>query len=278
MNKIKIVADSSADLLALPDVDFAVAPLKINTSDRDFIDDPSLDVAEMVTFMEQYKGKSHTSCPNTADWLTAFGDAEEVICVTITSALSGSCNAARAAARIYKDEHEGRRVFVLDSLSAGPEMRLVIEHLRESILAGMEFEAVCADIQAYLQKTGLYFMLKSLRNFANNGRISPVVAKLVGFAGICVVGRASNEGTLEPTDKCCGEARSLAKLVERMQEEGLSRGRVSIGHCQNPTGAEALRALLHEQLPEVTVTVAELRGLCSYYAETGGVLVGYEKM
>ena len=31
-------------------------------------------------------------------------------------------------------------------------------------------------------------MLKSLHNFAANGRVSPVVAKIAGFAGICIVG------------------------------------------------------------------------------------------
>ncbi len=277
MSLIKIVTDSSADLLTLPGVDFAFAPLKINTRERDFIDDASLDVTELITFMAHYKGRSQTSCPNTADWLTAFGDAEAIICVTISGAMSGSYNAALSAARIYEDEHPGRQVFVLDSLTAGPEMRLLIEHLRASILAGMDFEAVCADAQAYLQKTGLFFMLKSLRNFANNGRVSPMVAKLAGFAGICIVGRASDKGTLEPTDKCRGEARSLSKIVERMREAGLSQGRVSIAHCQNPTGAEALKTLLQEQLPATTVTVSELRGLCSYYAEAGGVLVAFEK-
>ncbi len=277
MSMIKIVTDSSANLLSLAGVEFAVSPLRIYTAEREFTDDATLDVGELLTYMEHYKGRSQTSCPNAADWLTAYGDAENIICVSITSALSGSCNAARSAAAIYEQEHPGRRVFVLDTLSAGPEMTLVMERLREHILKGADFDTVVTDIQAYLQGTGLFFMLKSLHNFANNGRVSPSVAKIAGLLGLCIVGRASDEGTLEPTDKCRGESRALTRLVEHLQDAGLHTGRIILAHCQNEAGAQALRDLILGRFPQASVSVMPCRGLCSYYAESGGILVGYEK-
>ncbi len=79
----------------------------------------------MANFFNMYKGRSQTSCPNVTDWIDAFGDAEDIICVTITSALSGSYNSACLAKQMYEEEHEGRRVFVLDTLSAGPEITLI---------------------------------------------------------------------------------------------------------------------------------------------------------
>ncbi len=281
MTPIKIIVDSSANLLALGDVPFAVAPLKILTDEREFIDDAALDLPAMLTYMEHYKGRSRTSCPNTADWLAAFsseeGDAPDIICVTITSALSGSYNAALGAARIYEQEHPGRRAFVLDTLSAGPEVTLAVEKLRELILAEKSYEDICTEMQAYVRLTELGFMLKSLRNFANNGRVSPSVARIAGMLGLCVVGRASDEGTLEPTDKCRGEARSLARLVEHMESAGLSEGRVSIAHCQNEAGALALRDALRERFPRADITLLPCLGLCSFYVESGGILVGFEK-
>ena len=69
MPKRKIIADSSANLLQLPGVDFAVAPLKILAGDREFVDDAALDTNAMVQWFDSYKGRSKTSCPNTADWL-----------------------------------------------------------------------------------------------------------------------------------------------------------------------------------------------------------------
>ncbi len=274
---IRIVTDSSANLQTMADMDFAVAPLKVITDEREFVDHASLDVGEMLAYMEAYKGRSQTSCPNASDWLSAFGDAEQIICVTITSALSGSYNAALAAAQMYESDHPDRRVFVLDTLSAGSEVTLVVKKLGELIRAGLPFEEVCTAIRAYLHTTGLYFMLKSLHNFAANGRISPSVAKLAGMLGLCVVGRASDEGTLEPTDKCRGEARSFARILEHLGAAGFSEGRLIITHCQNPTGATTLQARILDRFPHASVTVTEALGLCSYYLESGGILVGFEK-
>ena len=277
MRGIKIVSDSSSDLLTLDNVEYASSPMKIITAKREFVDDENLNVDEMAEFFNEYKERSQTSCPNPADWLDAFGDADDIICVTITSALSGSYNAACTAKELYEAENEGKRVFVLDTLSAGSEITLVVRKLEELVKSGMAYEGVCEKIQEYTKRTGLVFMLKSLKNFAANGRVSPLVAKLVGFAGICIVGKASDEGTLEPTHKCRGENRSLETLINDLKELGLKNGKVSIGHCQNEGAATKLKQMIESTFEKVQVEIHKLRGLCSFYAEKGGLLVGFEK-
>lgn len=278
MRKIRIVADSSADLLTLDSAGFASSPMKIITAEREFVDDDTLDVNKMVDFFDQYKERSQTSCPNPADWLEAFGDADDIFCVTITSGLSGSYNSACTAKQMYEAENEGKRVFVLDTLSAGPEVTLAVNKLEELVKANLTYEEICQKIQEYNKNTGLVFMLKSLKNFAANGRVSPLVAKLVGFAGICIVGRASDQGTLEPSHKCRGESKSLDTILSDLEKYGLKTGKVSIGHCQNEKAAEQLKAMIKEKFAKVTIEIHKLRGLCSFYAEKGGLLVGFEKV
>ena len=277
MRKIKIVSDSSSDLLMLNSVEFASSPMKIITAKGEFVDDENLNVDGMANFFNEYKERSQTSCPNPADWLDAFGDADDIICVTITSALSGSYNSACTAKELYEAENEGKRVFVLDTLSAGPEITLIVRKLEALVKSGMAYEGVCDKIQEYTKRTGLVFMLKSLKNFAANGRVSPLVAKLVGFAGICIVGKASDEGTLEPTHKCRGENRSLETLINDLKELGLKNGKVSIGHCQNEGAATKLKQMIESTFEKAQVEIHKLRGLCSFYAEKGGLLVGFEK-
>ena len=120
-------------------------------------------------------------------------------------------------------------------------------------------------------------MLKSLKTFANNGRVSPVVARIVGIAGICIVGKASDEGTLEPMHKCRGEKRSLETLVSDLEAEGFRSGKISIGHCFNETAALQLKELILSKFKNAIIEIHKFRGLCSFYAEKGGVLVGFEK-
>ena len=92
--KRKIVADSSGDLHGLTAIPYASAPLIIHTSEKAYLDDERLDVAAMVEDLLHYKGKTSSACPGVGDWLNAFGDAEEIFCLTITSRLSGAYNSA----------------------------------------------------------------------------------------------------------------------------------------------------------------------------------------
>ena len=277
MRKMKIVADSSANLMKMNFVDFDAAPLKIITAEKEFVDDANLDLDAIVNYFSSYKGKSQTSCPNPEDWLTAFGDAEDVFCITITSGLSGSYNAACIARDMYEDAHPGRRVYVIDSLSAGPELTLIAEKLEALIQEGKSYEEICALMPDYLRSTGLFFSLESLNNFAANGRVSPAVAKIAGVLGIRIVGKASDVGTLEPTDKCRGEAKAISTIFKHLKEAGLKTGHVQIAHCNNEHAANTLKSMIQAELPEVTVKIGKNLGLCSYYAERGGMLVGYEK-
>ena len=278
MQKRKIIADSSANLLQLQGTDFAVAPLKILAGDREFVDDVALDVDAMVRWFDGYKGRSKTACPGTGDWLSAFGDAEEIFCVTITSGLSGSYNAACAAKSIYEAEYPDRRVCVIDSLSAGPELELILEKLTDCIAKAMPYEEICRRIREYQSRTGLLFVLKSLKNFAANGRVSPAVAKIAGVLGICIVGKASDRGTLEPLSKNRGEGKALTAILENLRIGGFAGGKVRIAHCFNEGAAQQLKQVILSEFPGADVGIRSCLGLCSYYAEKGGMLVGYERI
>lgn len=277
MRKIKIVADSSSDILSLEDMEFCSAPLKIITKDRQFVDDETLDVEEMVAYLDKYKGKSSTSCPNPEDWLVAFGDAEEIYCVTITSSLSGSYNAASVAKLYYEEHNPGKRVAVIDSLSTGPEMLLIMKRIGELVAEGKAFDDVCGEIREYQKKTGLLFVLESMKNLANNGRVSKLAAKLAGVMNIRVVGKASDKGELEPLDKPRGFKMTQLKILERLDILGYRGGRLYITHCLNPNAAESLKEGILSKFPKAEVKIDKCRGLCSFYAEKGGMLIGFEK-
>lgn len=273
----KIIADSSADMLTLQGVPFETTPLKIVTDKKEYIDDANLQVDAMVDDLFNYKGKSSSSCPNADEWLSAFGDAQYIFCVTITATLSGSYNAACIAKEMYEEQYPNRKVFVINSLSTGPEMKLIIEKIKELILQGNTFEDICKQVTAYTNKTGLIFMLESMKNLANNGRVSHIAAKAAGLLGIRVVGKASDKGDLQPLDKARGEQKALASIIDCMHDEGYWGGKVRIAHCQNIQVAESIKQLLTKEFANADAEIYACRGLCSFYAEKGGVLIGFEK-
>ena len=271
----RIVSDSSSNVYHLPEVDFKSVPLKIITANAEYVDDKNLDVEKMVNEILSTKGKSGTSCPNVNDWLEAFGDADVVFAITITSHLSGSFFAAFEAAKIYEESNPGAKVYVIDSLSTGPEMRIIIEYIKDLILEKASFEHIRDSVKEYMERTHLLFSLESLTNLARNGRVNPAVAKIAGVLGIRLLG-AAKEGVLNPLHKIRGEAKTIEAMFEEMKKRGFNSGKVRIDHCLNLNAAKALKEKILSEFPKSDVTIEENGGLCSFYAERGGVLVGFE--
>ena len=156
-------------------------------------------------------------------------------------------------------------------------MDLVSTSIEELIIKEIAFDEICAQIESYSQKTGLLFMLESMRNLANNGRVSHLVAKMAGILGIRLVGKASDKGDLEPLNKCRGEVKALNTIVEHLKELGLKNGKVKIAHCFNECLALKLKEIIETEFAGVKVELYQCRGLCSFYAEKGGLLIGFEK-
>ena len=245
--------------------------------EKEYVDTSDLDVTAMVTELSSYKGRSGTACPGVGDYLAAFEGYDEIYCVTIISTLSGSYNAAMTAKQQYEEENPGAKVFILDSYTAGAEMKLHLEKFKELILEGKTFETICKEVQEYKEKhTSLIFSLESLHNLANNGRVSPAVAKIASLVGVRLVGDVSEEGQLHPTDKCRGEKKTLATIFANMKKSGYHGGKLLIDHCFNEKTASALKEMVLAEFPDATVVLGKTGALCSFYAEKGGLMIGYE--
>jgi len=274
--KRRIVSDSSANMQVWTGIDFVSVPLKIIAGEREYVDDASLDLPRMLDELQDYKGKSGTSCPNVADWLDAFQGADEILALTITSALSGSYSTAVQAQAEYKELLPEAKVMVLDTLSTGPEMVLIMEKIQELTEAGRSFEETEAAVREYSRHTHLFFALESMKNLANNGRVSHTVAALAGLLGIRVLGAASEEGTLLPLHNGRGWKRTFRAILEELEKYGFSGGKLRIAHCQNLTAAEELAEMITRQFGKCDISIHPCTGLCAFYAERGGLMVGFE--
>ena len=272
---IRIVSDSSSNILELEGFDYKSVPLKIISDSKEYVDTPDLDVAKMVEEMYKSHERFSTSCPNAYDWSKAFEGGENIFAVTITKHLSGCYGAAVNAAEDFKAENPNANIYVIDSLSTGGEMQLIIEKLIELQKKGLSFEEIKDEITDYQKHTHLIFALRSLNNLAKNGRVNPAVAKIAGVLGIRITGMA-DEGHLKTRHKCKGKEKTLEMLKRDMLEMGFAGGKVKISHCQNPDAANELREKILECYPESDIEILPCTALCSFYAEKGGLIIGFE--
>lgn len=273
--KFRIVADSSSNVLAMDGVNYTTVPMKV-VADKEYVDDAQLNLAEMVEGLRNHKGKSGSSCPNVGEWLEAFEDAEYVFGLTITKHLSGSYNAAQQAAETYMEEHPDRKVFIVDSLSTGPEMMMIVDKILECQANGDDFETTKAKVLEYNNHNHTLFCLESMMNLARNGRVPMAVAKIAGMLGIRVVGDVEG-GEITPVHKPRGAKKATQALVEMMQERGFQDGNLlRIAHCFAEEQALALRDAAKEIWPNLRFMLEPTTALCSFYAEAGGLMIGFE--
>lgn len=276
----KIVTDSGCDLRSLEsqskELQFERVPLTLQIGTEIFRDDDGLDIDNMMATMYQSSKAATSSCPSPDAFLQAYKGVDNVIAVTITGTLSGSHNSARLAKNDLLEDYPNANIHVIDSLSASGEVDLIVLELERLINLGLSFEEVVERITAYQEKTRLIFVLAKVDNLVKNGRLNKLVGKVVGLLNIRMVGQASKEGTLELLQKARGQKKAVSTLVEEIQKAGYKGGKVYIAHANNPKICEQISEKIKAIYPDAVIQTGRTSGLCSFYAEDEGILMGYE--
>ena len=276
----KIVADSGCDYREIADLanqtTFESVPLTIQIDNEIFVDNAHLDIDGMMEKMYATSTASKSACPSPDDYLRSFEGAENIFVVTITGSLSGSHNSAQLAKKLFLEEHPTANIHVIDSLSAGGEVDLIVKKLNDLIKEGLSFEQVVEAITHYKKNTKLLFVLAKVDNLVKNGRLSKLIGAVVGLLNIRMVGEASDTGTLELLQKARGAKKALTAAVDEVLKAGYKGGRIIIAHRNNEKFCQQFTEVIKEKFPAADISFLPTSGLCSFYAEEGGLLMGYE--
>jgi DegV family protein with EDD domain len=242
--KWKIVTDTGSSIREienLPEnVSFDIIPLILHLDNKDYVDTPDLDTEELVNEMSK-ASKSSSACPAPGVYAEKFKGAENVICFTISSEISGSYNSAELGRSIALEETPEANIYIFNSKSAGSEMDLLVWKALELVEAGESFQNVVDGLHDYHQHTYVGYMLKSIENLVKNGRVNKVVGSLVGLLNIHVMGIRSEKGTIEMSNRARGEKRALNTFMNDIIENGFNGKILEISHVNNETLAENLR-------------------------------------
>ncbi len=278
----KIVVDSSSDMhegfASTPEVGFAIAPLTVQIDGMSFIDEAGIDVERMMRLMETAKGTTSSACPSPDAWAKAFADGEQVFAITISSALSGSYNAACIGRELALEANPDCKICVIDSRQTAGSIVLIAEKIKELIAKGLPFAEIEAAVTDYAHTVNILFTLSSFNNLVKNGRMHKIVGVLAKTLQMRIVGTTTPQGEITVIHKCRGEQQTLTTLVKEMQEKhgaDLCNRHVVMSHCFNPKLAATLKHMLEQQAPGIRCTIQETHALTSYYAENSGLIVSY---
>lgn len=276
--KWNIICDSSCDLFdfesSFEDGQYKSVPFIITIEGKEYFDDNSLDVAELIKAMKESKEASVTACPSPQSWFELIEKDAVNILVTISKNLSGSYSSADVAVKMYAEENPDTKVVIIDSCATGPSAVLTVRKITELINNGKELPAIVKETEEYVSNMNTCFALSSFDNLIRNGRMSKlagILAKTLELWGVGV----EKEGRIAVKTKVRGKKKALSALVDIIRENGFCGSDVVISHCFNPLMADKLKTEIETTFEGINVTIMETRGLNSYYAEDGGIIISY---
>lgn len=210
--------------------------------------DGSLDSFDAHSYYEMLRqgGRVQTSLLNTQLFLDSFRPVlergEDAVYFSMSSGISGTCQAARMAAQELLEEFPERTVRVVDSLGSGFGTGLMACKAADLRAAGKTAAQTADIMDADAQNTLQFFTVDDLNFLKRTGRVSGATAMIGTVLNIKPVLWGDPTGHITARSKHRGRKKAMASIVEeyRSRVEDAENQRVAISHGDCPEDAQAL--------------------------------------
>lgn len=274
----KVIVDSCGELTEQMKESgrFVTAPLQLQVEDHIITDDDTFDQAAFLKLVAESPECPKSSCPSPESYMNSYHcDADHVYAVTLSAELSGSYNSAVLGKNLYEEEYGEKQIHVFNSRSASVGETLIALKIQECEEAGMEFEQVIEQVNAFIDEQHTYFVLESLDALRKNGRLTGIKALVATALNIKPVMGSTPEGTIYQLGQGRGMKKALTKMVDSVAAEVVHPEQkiLAISHCNAPERAEAVRKMIQEKIQVKDSFIVDTRGVSSLYASDGGIIV-----
>lgn len=167
-----IVTDSSAYLTRgqAERLGVRVLPMLYSVNGRAFAEGYQDENGRYKELIAQ-KRDLHTAQPPTASFLSAFNEllrrGHDVLCLTISSRLSGAYSSALMAAK----ELNGERILVVDSLSVAGGLRFLVEKAAELSRENKSLHEAADVLEGLREQMGIVFSVDDMEALRRSGRL-----------------------------------------------------------------------------------------------------------
>lgn len=217
---IQIIVDSSADYLMeeLEKKNMILVPLTIHLNDACFQDGVDITRDHLYEWLIESKDFPKTSQPSPEDFMKHFQAAkqagDDVICILLSSALSGTCQSAYLAKTMVDYDN----IHIVDSLSATHVIRFLANkacELRDSGASAKEIVDVLEDLKG---RAKVIAAVDTLEYLCRGGRVSRTAATIGTIANLKPIITLTADGKVSVISKCVGKNKSLSYIMNALQE------------------------------------------------------------
>ena len=279
--RIKIISQTGSDMSLeeaerlgielIPDIvrfkneEFRV---RYEISDRDFYER-----------MQAEKELPTSSHPSVGDFVKSYtaakeAGADEIVCITVTSKMSGSYDTALAAKRMMERRGAGAAVYVYDSAQCSHG---VVPLLREAARLAADGISACEIIKALDELKGriaVYFMLDTLENAQKGGRVGKIKAAAADFLGLKPV-LVFKDGACEDFLVARNYAGGVRKLTELFKADVDPSYGVTVFHGNVPEKAEEIKKMIETERKECSVSAEYVGSVIGIFSGSGAIGIAY---
>lgn len=268
---IQIITDSTADLTheIAQKRNICVVPLYVHIDDREFRDGVELSTARLFELVEKTGSLPKTSASSVADFIAAFGQADESFYVGISTQLSATVANAATAAQSFAGKAR-----VIDSLNLSTGIGLLALRAADLRDRGCSAQEIEQSVRASIPKVHTSFVVETMEYLYKGGRCTAVQAFMGSLLKIRPVIEVKADGVMGVKDKLRG---SRAGVMRAMLDDfeahlpELDRTRIFVTHCGCPEDADYLAREIKTLAPEAEVLITEAGAVISSHCGPGTI-------
>lgn len=273
MSKIAVVTDSTCDLSFefMKENNIKFLPLAVDMGDKTYKDKIEISNAE---FYERIKDKTVT--PKTAQ-VTPFAFEEvfkaelekgnEVICITLSSILSGT----NSSANIAKEGIGSDKIHVIDSKSVSLGEGYLVYTAAKMAEEGKSIGEIVEYIETLIKKLDTIIAFDTMEMLKRGGRISPAKAAIGGILGIKPM-LTITEGTLEPVGKAKGKKAAYKEMIQYLKDKDIDLTKpVMVVHSNDVEACDNMIEILRNEFSVSDIMSSEIGPVVGTHAGPGAL-------
>lgn len=267
---IRVLVDSSADFTK-EEIDannMLLIPLNITVDgDKSYHDEIDITRKEIYKLMVEENRTVKTSQASPQEFLEIFEKVkeagDEVICILLSSTLSGTCQSAQIAKTMCGYD----KIYIVDSLAATVNNQVMAYYALKQIQKGKTAEEIVASLNELKGRIRIYAALDTLKYLYLGGRVSKTTAIVADAVSVKPGITLTKEGAVGVGSKYLGMGRAIKDLVKTVKNATLNPEHpVYLIYSYNPANAEKL----HKAMTDAGIPVKA----CLEIGATLGVHIG----
>jgi DegV family protein with EDD domain len=273
---VRVVTDTACDLTdeQLTELSVGLVPLHIRFGDEELVDRQELGAKEFWSRCASSSELPQTAAPSPGAFQAAFEQAAQqgadgVVCISLSSKLSATIEAARQAATALKERIP---VEVVDSLSVTVGQGLVVMAAAEAAEAGGSVADVVAAAERAKAGLSVFGAIDTLDNLKKGGRIGGAAALVGSLLAIKPVIEV-RDGAVEQESRQRTRARSLRYLADKARAVA-PVSRLAVAGADAPDLDELVK-LVRDIPSDHPLLVADIGPVIGTHAGPGAVGVAW---